>query len=337
MAAVMRDLLASPPPGPWRFDVIVTWRGFRPLERARVFAVALLRLAAWCLCPGRRIVHIHGTARGSLYRKSLCLLVAWACRRPAIIQIHSGPPDIDRFDAGIGPLRRRAFALALGTAERRLAVSSGSAATMTRIFGAPFEVMPNLAPRVQAAQITDGPGGGDAGVLYVGGFQNPVKGGVMLVDVVERLAGELPDVAFSLGGPGEPPASLRELTARFPNVSWLGWLDEDAKRLALVGHPVFVLPSHSEGLPVALLEAMSWGRAIVATEVGGVTDVVRPGKDAVVVEPDDPQALEGALRALVTDPAERRRLGAAARDAALLLNDEAVGGRLAKVYSELVP
>jgi glycosyltransferase involved in cell wall biosynthesis len=336
MAAVMRDLLGSPPPGPWGLEVIVTWRGFGSWERLRIFAAALLRLTLWCLRPGRRIVHIHGTARGSLYRKSLCLLVAWACRRPAIIQIHSGPPDIERFDAGIGPLRRRAFGVALRTARRRLAVSSGSAATMGRIFGPAFEVMPNLAPTVPETAIVDGPGGGDPGILYVGGFENPVKGGEMLADVVERLAPELPDVDFALAGPGDAPTRLRELEARRPNVRWLGWLDEEAKRRALVTHPVFVLPSHSEGLPVALLEAMSWGRAIVATDVGGVTDVVEPGKEAIVVAPGDPAALEEALRELVGDEARRRRVGTAAREAALALNEDVVGARLASIYRELV-
>jgi glycosyltransferase involved in cell wall biosynthesis len=336
MAAVMRDLLASPPPGPWQLDVIVTWRGFRPLERLRVFAAAVGRLTIWCLRPGPRIVHIHGTARGSLYRKSLCILVARACRRPVVIQMHSGPPDIERFDRGIDPVRRRAFGLALGAASRRLAVSTGSATTMTRIFGPEFEVMPNLAPRVAAVEISGGPAGGERGVLYVGGFENPVKGGEMLIDVIERLSVENATLEFSLAGPGEPPPRLRELEARSPNVKWLGWLDEEAKRTALVEHPIFVLPSHSEGLPVALLEAMSWGRAIVATDVGGVTDVAVPGEQAVVVPPDDPTALEGALRSLAADEGERRRLGVAAREAAVELNDEVVGKRLAGIYSGLV-
>jgi glycosyltransferase involved in cell wall biosynthesis len=335
MAAVMRDLLASPPPGPWRFDVIVTWRGFRPFDRLRVFVGALVRLTVWCLRPGRRIVHIHGTARGSLYRKALCLAVAWGLRRPAIIQIHSGPPDIERFDRGLGRFRRRAFGLALATARKRLAVSSSSAETMTRIFGPGFEVMPNLAPTVPVEEIAGGPGAGDPGVLYLGGFENPVKGGDILLGVIEALAVELPDVAFSLAGPGEAPPRLRELEARAPNVRWLGWLDDAAKRAALVGHPIFVLPSHSEGLPVALLEAMSWGRAIVATAVGGVTDVVEPGRDAVVVPPDEADSLTAALRSLAGDEAYRRRLGEAARTAAIALNDEVVGGRLGGIYSEL--
>jgi len=336
MAAVMRDLLASPPPGPWRLDVIVTWRGFRRWERLRVFAVALGRLAVWCLRRGPRIVHIHGTARGSLYRKSLCLSVAWALRRPAIIQIHSGPPDIERFDRGIGWLRRRAFGLALGTARRRLAVSTGSAETMRRIFGARFEVMPNLAPRVADEEIIGGPGGGGAGILYVGGFENPVKGGEILLEALEALAEELPSVSFSLAGPGEPPPRLRELEARAPNVRWQGWLGEGAKHRALVEHSIFVLPSHSEGLPVALLEAMSWGRAIVATAVGGVTDVVEPGRDAIVIPPGDVDALRDALRGLATDESERRRLGEAARTAAVALTEQVVVGRLAAIYAELV-
>ncbi len=85
----------------------------------------------------------------------------------------------------------------------------------------------------------------------------------------------------------------------------------DALRL-IAAADIFVLPSRQEGLPVALMEAMSVGAAIVATAVGGVPEVIADGVNGLVVPPDDPVALANALERLGSDSDLRRRLGAQA-------------------------
>jgi glycosyltransferase involved in cell wall biosynthesis len=79
---------------------------------------------------------------------------------------------------------------------------------------------------------------------------------------------------------------------------------------------VFVLPSRSEGHPVAILEAMATGLPVVASRVGGVPEQVSHGETGLLVEPGDPERLAGALGSLATDPALRLRLGAAGRERA---------------------
>lgn len=72
------------------------------------------------------------------------------------------------------------------------------------------------------------------------------------------------------------------------------------------------LPSRYEGHPMALLEALALGRPVLATRVGGVPEIVRDEQTGLLVEPDDAPALATALDRLRSDPALRRRLGAAA-------------------------
>jgi glycosyltransferase involved in cell wall biosynthesis len=332
MAAVMRDLLASPLAERYGFEPIVTWRGFQPAIRLWVYCRALVSLAIWCLRPGRRVVHIHGAVRGSLYRKSLCVLLARLLRRPVLWQIHAGPGDIEAFVARLDRPRRWALGRALAAASRVVAVSRKSAQAMEDGFGvAGIGVVPNAAPSVSAA---DAAGVGEA-VLFLGGFANPVKGGAPLVEALRRCAPELAGTSFELGGPGEPSEQLRALREQAPNVRWLGWLDEAGKRDAFRRCGLFVLPSLSEGLPVALLEAMAWGRPILATRVGGVPEVVADGSEARIVEPGAPAVLAAAIVALVADRDGRLALGRAARERALTLNDEEVCGRLDAIYREL--
>ncbi len=332
MAAVTRDLLDSPLAERYRLEPIVTWRGFAPAERLWVYLRALGGLAIWCLRPGRRVVHIHTAVRGSLYRKSVCVFLARLLRRPVVLQVHAGPGDIEAFAARLDPLRLWIFRRALGAANRTMAVSAESARAMERCFGSSgIGVIPNAAPSVGE----DDAASAGQGVLFLGGFANPVKGGEVIVAALERCAGDLEDVPFELAGPGDPPATLTALEARVPNVRWLGWLNEEGKREAFRRCGLFVLPAISEGLPVALLEAMAWGRPILATRVGGIPDVVTDGTEARIVPPGDPDVLADAIRDLLGDPGERLRLAAAARRRALTLNEDEVCGRLDAIYREL--
>ncbi len=84
----------------------------------------------------------------------------------------------------------------------------------------------------------------------------------------------------------------------------------------LAAGDVAVLTSRSEGFPNAVLEAMAAGRPVVATDVGGTAEAVRPERTGLLVPPGDGEALAEALRRCADDPALRRRLGDAGRERA---------------------
>ena len=85
-------------------------------------------------------------------------------------------------------------------------------------------------------------------------------------------------------------------------------------RPSLAAMDVFVLPSHAEGMSNALMEAMAAARPVVATAVGGNTEVVVDGKTGVLIPPADPAAIADAIAALLRDPDRAAGLGAAARE-----------------------
>jgi glycosyltransferase involved in cell wall biosynthesis len=333
MRAVMRGLLASPLGERYRLELVATHRGTGWVERLGVFCLALWRLTRWSLCGYGRIVHIHATVRGSMLRKALCVLLAKALRRRTILHMHSGPGDVARERARLGPLRVALFRLAFRAADVVLAVSTASAAALEAAYGVSgVIVVPNAAPAAPA--VPAGRGEDPLRALYLGGFANPVKGGKELLAALERP--EVETLGVVLCGPGELPASGSELLARRPASEWRGWLEEAEKETLLREAAIFILPSTSEGLPMAVLEAMAWGRAIVATAVGGVPDVVADGVEGLVVPPSDAGALAGAMAKLAADDELRKRLGAAARERARRLNAEEVTGRLESIYAELL-
>jgi glycosyltransferase involved in cell wall biosynthesis len=96
---------------------------------------------------------------------------------------------------------------------------------------------------------------------------------------------------------------------------------------------VFVLPSHSEGSPNVLLEAMAAGLPVVATAVGGVPDTVTDGEQALLVPAAQPQAMADAIRRLLTDGNLALRLGTSARERATAqFSPEARVRRIAEIY-----
>ena len=122
-------------------------------------------------------------------------------------------------------------------------------------------------------------------------------------------------VSLLLVGDGPEGDRLRRLAAAARlngRVIFAGWLDDSARVYPALD--LYVSTSQKEGLPLAVLEAMGAGLAVVATDVPGHRDVVRHGQTGLLVPPGDARALAAAIAGLMDDPERRRRIGRAARE-----------------------
>jgi glycosyltransferase involved in cell wall biosynthesis len=162
------------------------------------------------------------------------------------------------------------------------------------------------------AETSDAPG---AGIVEVARLAD-VKGQRELIGAVARIDGAtLTLVGRDLEHDGAYERELRALAERLGvagRVELAGHRD-DAKEL-MAAAAVVALPSHAEGLPMTLLEAMARGRAGVATAVGGTPEVVVDGETGLLVAPGDVDGLAAALERLLRDPGLRARLGRAGRE-----------------------
>jgi glycosyltransferase involved in cell wall biosynthesis len=136
-------------------------------------------------------------------------------------------------------------------------------------------------------------------VLYAGRL-SPEKG---VLELVAATSG----IKLVVAGDGP-------LRARVPGA--LGFVPHDELQRLYGRAAVVACPSRREGFGVACLEAMAHGRAVVATDVGGLRDLVVDGETGFVVPPRDPDAFRGALEQLLGDSDLRRKLGAAGRERA---------------------
>lgn len=174
-------------------------------------------------------------------------------------------------------------------------------------------------------------------VIYLGRLIAD-KGLAWLLGVWRDVTRDVLAARLLLVGDGPEGPRLRALAGDLgiaATVSFLGYRPDVDALLSVAG--VLVLPSRSEGMSNAVLEAMAHGLAVVATDVAGNRAVVAHEEDGLLVPYDDHPALAAALRRLLGDPALRARLGrAAARKAEAAFSIGAVAAAYDGLYRELV-
>jgi glycosyltransferase involved in cell wall biosynthesis len=162
---------------------------------------------------------------------------------------------------------------------------------------------------------------------------DPQKG---LVDLL-TAATLLPEAKFVVAGTGPERDALlaRHTELRLGDrFQFLGHRDDIPELLAICD--VFVLPSHYEGLPVSVIEAMAAGKPVVATTVGGNEEIVVHEKTGLLVPRREPQVLAAAIQLILSDPALARRLGEAARVRAQReFSAEVMVQRISEAYASL--
>jgi len=157
-----------------------------------------------------------------------------------------------------------------------------------------------------------------ARVVTTAGRLTAIKNHELFLDTAREISAACPDAIFLIAGDGERRAGL-EARARDAGlagrVRFLGWRrDLDVLYAAT---DVFLLTSRNEGTPVALIESMAAGCAAVATEVGGVADVIATPEVGLLAPSGDAASLAGHVAVLLGDGAKRRAMGDAGRRLAL--------------------
>lgn len=260
------------------------------------------------------LVHVHISPGASFWRKSVVCLLARLARRPYILHFHAGP--FEKFYAECSPAARRIVRAVFAHATLVIALSQSWRAILERISPqARIEVLPN-AVSLPASNDLHRASDRQPTLLFLGDVGQH-KGAFDLARAFGRVANRFPLLRLVYGGVGETDQIYRlaaqlELAGR---IECPGWLQPKRKRAALAGATIFVLPSHMEGMPMSLLEAMSWGLPVVATAVGGMPEIVTHEVNGLLVAPGDIDALAAAIARLMGDPGLRERLGSAAREA----------------------
>lgn len=262
-----------------------------------------------------RLVHIHTCSAPTFYRSTLDVVLAKLFGCKVIVHIHGG-----RFVAFLNEVRALKRWWVVRCLQWADCVITLSAAWRERIRACDHTIHLAVVPNgvVLPRKVEHRSGDQGLTILFVGDLRE-VKGIDDLLEAVATLPQELRcKLTVEVIGPdrdGRIPA-LQDKVRRLKlqgQVEFAGALPPQQVQEALARATIFALPSHSEAMPLALLEAMAHSLPAVASAVGAIPEVVRSGIDGFLMPPGDQQALAEYLALLASDADLRCKIGRAAR------------------------
>jgi glycosyltransferase involved in cell wall biosynthesis len=281
------------------------------------------------------IVHIHVSERGSAFRQAITTTIAWLFRKPVIIHTHSA--EFREFYAHLPQIVKTGLNWAFGKSTRFIVLSQSWQKFYIDRLGLPAEsvvVLPN--PVKLPRSIPERTNSDLVKLLFLGRIGDR-KGAFDLIKAFAAMPpAQQQHTHLILAGDGEGERaryliSDLNLTA---SITILDWVNEQQRDELLAQAHVFILPSYNEGLPMALLEAMSWGLPVITTPVGGIPELVICGTNGLLVNPGEIDELSAALQSLVTSEQLRLQLGNAARATVMPFEVSKYFSQLADVYMQ---
>ena len=311
-----------------------------PTDRGLATGVAAQLRLLWRVIRGIRrtrakIVHIHTCSGWVFWRDVALATVAGLVNRRVVWHVHGG--RFAEFAAGCGRPGRSIMRWAFESASAVIALSDGWRDRLRSIAPrAKWRVVPNGVP-VESEMLPS-----SERFLFLGNL-GPDKGAAELIAAAAAAKRQGCELHIDLAG-AETAAGQRDSLVRAiaggglqHHVRLIGVVTGLAKHRALAGAGCLVQPSAVEAMPLSVLEAMAAGRAVIATDVGAVGEMIDNETEGLVIPPGDVAALAGAMTRLAGDADLRNRMGVAAwRRARRCYSEQVMADALAAVYDEVV-
>ncbi|MEA5601264.1 glycosyltransferase family 4 protein [Nostoc sp. UHCC 0252] len=297
-----------------KFTHITTLPNGSASQKLLVFVQAIGELFWNLLNKKADLIHIHVSDRGSAFRHSITTVISWLFQKPLIIHTHSA--DFHLFYSQLPQFLKKWLSWSFCKCTRFIVLSDSWKKFYIENLGLKPEqviVLPN-AVRIPA-QIPQRLDSNEVFFLFLGRIGER-KGAFDLIHAFASIPIEEKSKAkLVIAGDGdvEKARSLIQSLNLVDYITIFDWVNQEKRDELLAKADVFVLPSYNEGLPMALLEAMSWGLAVITTKVGGIPEVVTQDHNGLLINPGEIQQLSEAMQSLIADKNLRMLLGNNAR------------------------
>lgn len=253
------------------------------------------------------ILHVHMAAQASFVRKSL--FIRKAQKAGVRIIIHSHAADFDKyFFEQSGRRNRKRIKDIFALADKVIVLSEEWADFFGKTICDPkkITIIYNGVILPEKSRVNYE----DHNVLMLGRLGKR-KGTYDLLKVIPTVLQEVPDTIFYLGGDGDIDSCkvLVQKEGISNHVKFLGWIGEEDKIKLMNQCSIFTLPSYHEGMPMAVLEAMSYGLATVSSNAGGIPQIIDNGLDGFRVEAGDIDGLSRCLILLLKNNKLKKEIG----------------------------
>ena len=254
------------------------------------------------------IVHVNMASDVSIYRKMIFIQIASMCKKKIIIHQHGGHIEEFYYEKCNDNQRKR-IQKGLNKADKMLVIAPYLKDIFVNIIdGEKIVVFPDaieIAVEYEKDYSVQK-------ILFLGRLCKE-KGIGELMDAVSELCSDYPGLQLYLGGSWVDDDLRKEADHHSDWIRQLGWIDKEEKEKYLKECNIFALPSYFEGQSVALLEGMVYGCACVASDVGGIPQMLIHEKTGLLVPAKDTKGIKEAIGKLLADSQLQKTLGVAAR------------------------
>ncbi len=307
-----------------------------PVDKFLAFLSALAKLSWLLLYSEVDLLHVHMSEGASTFRQAIVTLVGVIFRKPVIMHTHG--PMFHLFYAKLPRYITNILSLIFQQCSYFIVLSESWKTFYMNNLGIPEKriiVLPN-AVKVPL-QIPDRSKSPNVNFLFLGRIGKR-KGAFDLVKAFDLIDPEKKVKAnLLLAGDGDVD-ELCQLVERLnlkEFIKVMDWVNPEKRDELLVNADVFVLPSYNEALPMAILEAMSWGLPIITTSVGGIPEVVSANQNGLFVTPGNIQQLTLSMQMLIEDENLRLYLGNNARKTIAAFDMKSYFNSLVEIYYSL--
>lgn len=277
------------------------------------FALVLPRIFRGLSSHEFDLVHLHVAERGSFFRKAL--IARKAKKEGVSVVLHHHAAEFEQFYASLDERGREYVRSTCEMVDVNIALSKSVKDAMLEHFpDARFEVLYNAVPTYPENHYN--PNGKYIAFL---GRVGDRKGTFDLIRAFASALSQIPDVyRLVICGDGEveKARTLAGDLGILDRVQCRGWVGSDERSDVLCDAALNVLPSYNEGLPMSILEAMSYGVPTLSTRVAAIPEVIKPGKNGWLIEPGDVEGMANVIADAIND--EGLRIGLSANAYALV-------------------
>lgn len=307
ISTVVQNYFQSDLINEYRFTVIESHSDGSKLKKIFVFFKAFGEscLHALFKCPD--LVHVHMGDFPSPYRKILLCFPFMLGGIPCILHFH-GAGFMDQFKKQ-HPVGKRILLIFFKKFSKILCLSESWKEVLAQQFKLTnLSIVRNSVPLLtihydnhnESSQLK---------ILFLGSIGDR-KGIFELLDVIEILIAAGYDIKLAVGGNGDVGKLLHRIDHGLLKgcVRYLGWVTGDVREREFLAANVFCLPSHAEGMPMSILEAMSYGLPIISTKVGGIPEMVDNAVNGFLIDPGSVIQLEEAIRNMASNVYLRQKM-----------------------------
>lgn len=303
------------------------------LTNVWLLAKSLLQCLWGLLVHGYRIVHIHTASRNSYVRSRLFQNLAHLLGRKVVMHIHGG--GFKQYYDGSEALRH-SVAASLRKAEAVVVLSQEWKHTFEQDLG--LTNLHCIANPIARPIVLPVKADGKVHILFMG-LLIEQKGVFDLVEALSMIDESLrSQMVLHVCGTGDVERlnSLIEQYHLQESVAYEGWVDGERKNELLSLCEIVALPSYIEAMPLTILEGMSHGMAVFASQVGSIPAVVNDGVNGCLFNPGEKNIMASRLSELVGDAQLRARMGQKSAERAREFFPETIAQRLNELYQQLM-